>query len=113
FTPEWQANLGIGYRFHLGNGWSLTPRLDSMCTGKQYCDAGHTEITAQTQVVTATDFGLLLEGGQGRWSVAVYVNNLTDELYPLQGNASLETLGYAEMIFARGRNWHVPANIGF
>ncbi|HLT90821.1 MAG TPA: TonB-dependent receptor [Woeseiaceae bacterium] len=113
FTPEWQANLGIGYRFLLGNGWSLTPRLDTSYTGKQYFDAGNTEITAQTESVTVTDFGLLLEGGQGRWSVGVYVNNLTDELYPLQGNASLETLGYAEMIFARGRNWHVTANIGF
>ena len=27
-----------------------------------------------------------------------------DELYPVQGNASLATLGYAEMIYARGRN---------
>lgn len=113
FTPEWQANLGLGYTFFLANGWSLTPRVDASYTDEQYFDAGNTEITAQTESVTVTDLGLVLEGGQGRWNVGLFVDNLTDELYPLQGNASLETLGYAEMVHARGRNWYVTANIGF
>ncbi len=113
FTPEWQANLGLGYTFVLDNGWSLTPRLDTSYTGEQYFDAGNTEITAQSDSVTVADFGLVLAGDQGRWSVGLFAENLTDELYPVQGNASLETLGYAEMIFARGRNYYLTANIGF
>jgi iron complex outermembrane receptor protein len=113
FTPEWQANLGLGYTFFLGNGWSLTPRIDSSYTDSQFFDAGNTVITAQTDSVTVTDFGLVLEGSQGRWNAGIFVDNLTDELYPLQGNASLETLGYAEMVYARGRNIFARVNVRF
>ena len=33
FTPEWQANFGVGYMFTLGNGFNLTPRLDASLYG--------------------------------------------------------------------------------
>ncbi len=110
FTPELQANVGIGYRFPLSNGWSLTPRLDVSYTDEQYFDAGNTEITAQQESVTATNLSIVLDSGD-RWRATLLVENLTDELYPVQGNASLATLGYAEIIYARGRN--VQAGVSF
>lgn len=113
FTPEWQANLGIGYSFGLANGWSLTPRLDASYTDEQFFDAGNTAITAQLDSVTVTNFSLVLGDDNGRWDVGLFVDNLTDELYPVQGNASLATLGYAEIIYARERNWYLRANYNF
>jgi len=110
FTPKWQANLGIGYRFPLNNGWSLSPRVDASYTDKQYFDAGNTEITAQLESVTVTNLSLVLDSGN-RWRATLFVENLTDELYPVQGNASLATLGYAEIIYARGRN--VQASLSY
>src|SRR5690606_20137248 len=110
FTPRLQANLGLAYRFPLSNGWSLTPRLDASFTDKQYFDAGNTEITAQQESVTVTNLSLVLDSGS-RWRAMLFVENLTDELYPVQGNASLATLGYAEIIYARGRN--VQASVSF
>ena len=47
------------------------------------------------------------------WSAGVYVENLTDELYPVQGNASLATLGYAEIIYARERNVYASLTYNF
>jgi iron complex outermembrane receptor protein len=113
FTPEWQANVGLSYRFVLANNWNLTPRLDSSYTDEQYFDAGNTEITAQQDGVTVTNLSLVLDDGDDGWSAGVYVENVTDELYPVQGNASLATLGYAEIIYARGRNWYVSVNYNF
>jgi iron complex outermembrane receptor protein len=113
FTPELQANLGMGYRFTLGNGWGLTPRLDASYTDSQYFDAGNTEITAQQDAVTATNFALVLDDAQGRWSAGFYVENLTDELYPVQGNASLATLGYAEIVYAREQNMYASLTYNF
>ncbi|MBN1238970.1 MAG: TonB-dependent receptor [Gammaproteobacteria bacterium] len=110
FTPELQANLGLGYRFPLNNGWSMTPRIDASYTDQQYFDAGNTEITAQQESVTVTNLSLVLESGS-RWRATLHVENLTDELYPVQGNASLATLGYAEIIYARGRN--VQASVSY
>jgi iron complex outermembrane receptor protein len=113
FTPEIQANLGFGYRFALGNGWDLTPRLDASYTGEQYFDAGNTEITAQNDAYTVASFALVLEDGTGGWSVGLHIDNLTDELYPVQGNASLATLGYAEMVYARERSVFASATYNF
>jgi iron complex outermembrane receptor protein len=113
FTPELQANLGMGYRFTLGNGWGLTPRLDASYTDSQYFDAGNTEITAQQDAVTVTNFALVLDDAEGRWSAGFYVENLTDELYPVQGNASLATLGYAEIVYAREQNMYASLTYNF
>jgi iron complex outermembrane receptor protein len=41
------------------------------------------------------------------------VQNLSDERYLVQGNASLGTLGYAERIFARPRNWFLQLAVDF
>jgi len=41
------------------------------------------------------------------------VLNLSDERYLVQGNASLATLGYAERIYARPRNWFLQLSVGF
>src|SRR5690606_24695478 len=112
FTPKLQANVGVGYRFPLRNGWSLTPRLDASYTDKQYFDAGNTEITAQQESVTVTNLSLVLDSG-ARWRAMLFVENLTDELYPVQGNASLATRGSAERSQARGRNAQASVSFEF
>lgn len=113
FTPEWQGNLALSYRIGLASGWSITPRIDAAYTDEQFFDAGNTVITAQLESVTVTNAALVFDDASGKWSLGAYVQNLTDELYPVQGNASLETLGYAEMIYARGRNWYVGVTYNF
>ena len=52
-------------------------------------------------------------GVDDRWKLTAGVINLFDEEYLIQGNASLGTLGYAERIFARPRNWYVQATVEF
>jgi iron complex outermembrane receptor protein len=47
------------------------------------------------------------------WQLTAGVLNLSDERYLLQGNASLATLGYAERIFARPRNWFLQLSVDF
>jgi iron complex outermembrane receptor protein len=110
FTPEWQGNLGVGYTFGLSNGLLLTPRIDVSYTDEQFFDVGNTALVAQQDAETVSRLSILLADGDGDWNVGFYVDNLTDELYPVMGNASLATLGYAEIIYARGRNWYVTAN---
>jgi iron complex outermembrane receptor protein len=47
------------------------------------------------------------------WKLTAGVANLFDERYLIQGNASLGTLGYAEKMFARPRNWFVEVSAQF
>jgi len=113
FTPDWQWNLAVSYRFGVWSGWSLTPRIDAAYTDSQYFDMENTAITAQLDSVTTVNLGLVLNDDDDKWGVGLYFQNLTDELYPVQGNASLLTLGYAEQVYARGRNWYLRVNYNF
>ncbi len=55
-------------------------------------------------------------GGQtgGRWKLVFGILNLTDELYPIGGNSSLGTgSGYAEIAYARQRQWFLTLDYSF
>lgn len=112
FTPEWQAHLGVSYGIQLGGGWRLTPRADISYTDSQFFDAGNSPEIAQLDSVTLINAGLALDNGS--WRVALNIVNLTDELYPVAGTSSLTTAsGYAEIIYARPRNFSISASVNF
>ena len=111
FTPKLQANIGIGYRIDLGNDTTLTPRFDGSYNSKTTFITGSIPeieengyFIGNASVTLRMRNGIELSGG---------VNNLFDEDYLIQGNASLATLGYAERIFARPRNWFVQVGASF
>ncbi|GGB29093.1 TonB-dependent receptor [Sphingomonas metalli] len=111
FTPDLTANVGIGYKIELGGGTSLTPRFDGNYSSK------FTFITGSIPLIEENGYfvgnaSLILKLNSGI-EVSAGVNNLFDERYLIQGNASLATLGYAERIFARPRNWFVQLSTSF
>ena len=56
---------------------------------------------------------LALTDTRRHWQLTGGVLNLFDERYLAQGNASLATLGYAEAIYARPRNWFLQLSVDF
>lgn len=111
FTPEWTAHIGMSYTFRFGDDWRLTPRVDLSYADNQFFDAGNSPEIAQSDV-TVLNAGVALE--HGRWRVALNIYNLTDELYPVAGTSSLTTAsGYAEIIYARPRNFTLSASMNF
>jgi iron complex outermembrane receptor protein len=57
---------------------------------------------------------LTLGSEDGKWRVKAGVNNLTDELYPVAGNSSMTTsAGYAEIVYARPRNYYLTGTLNF
>ncbi|WP_423603521.1 TonB-dependent receptor [Sphingomonas sp. MS122] len=108
FTPDYQANFGISYAIPLGGETTLTPRIDGSYTSKISFITGSVPLIEEdgyfvgnASLTLKLDNGVELSGG---------VNNLFDERYLIQGNASLATLGYAERIFARPRSWYVQVS---
>jgi iron complex outermembrane receptor protein len=112
-TPEWQANLGAAYTFRLTPSFDLIPQLNVSYTDAQYFDVANTPLVAQTEGVIVADAAMRLLSTMSGWELTLGVDNLTDELYPVQGNASLATLGYAEMVYARPRSWYLGASYDF
>lgn len=111
FTPKLQANFGISYAIPLGGDMKLTPRFDgsyqskiTFITGSIPSIEENGYFVGNASLTLKLDNGIEIGGG---------VNNLFDERYLIQGNASLATLGYAERIYARPRAWYVQVSAGF
>jgi iron complex outermembrane receptor protein len=106
FAPDMQAHVGIEYTAHAGS-LAITPRIDASYQDTTFFDANNTREIAQLDTVTTVNAQVKISrGGGGPWRVTLGVNNATDELYPVAGNSSLTTgSGYAEIAYARPREW--------
>lgn len=114
FTPAWSGHLGAAYTFRPAAGLELTPRVNLAITSSQFFDAANTVEVAQNDTVTVLNTSIRLAAPERGWALVVGLNNATDELYPVAGNASLSTsTGYAENIYARPRNWFVELSYEF
>jgi iron complex outermembrane receptor protein len=111
-TPSLQANLGIAYPFDVNRRFTLTPRIDSSYTSELTFITGSVPIIEQDGYVVANGSLTLADRDNG-WQLSVGAINLFDERYLIQGNASLATLGYAETIYARERNWYLQFSADF
>jgi iron complex outermembrane receptor protein len=111
FTPEFQGSVGISYAIDLGNGMKLTPRFDGSYTAKETFITGSIRSIEEDGYFVANG-SVTLALGNGIEATAG-VANMFDARYLIQGNASLGTLGYAERIYARPRNWFVQLSSSF
>ena len=106
FAPEWQGHVGLAYTAHAGS-LAIQPRVDASYQAETFFDAANTREIAQLDDVTTVNAQVQISSdGGGPWRVTLGVNNATDELYPIAGNSSLTTgSGYAEIAYARPREW--------
>lgn len=113
YTPEIQANVGIGYTFNI-DSIIVSPRVDVSYKDETFFDTANTVEIAQLDSNTTVDASITLETDDDTWRLVMGVNNATDELYPIAGNSSLSTgSGYAEIAYARPREYFVALQYNF
>jgi len=110
-TPKHMLTFGASYRYKLGNGSSLTPRIDGHYKSEMdfefqnsdySVDDGHTALNASLKYQTP----------KKDWSITLGVDNLTDELYLIGGDANT-AIGYENGIYARPRNYFATVGYSF
>jgi iron complex outermembrane receptor protein len=112
-TPSFQGNLGLSVLITLNDRFTLTPRADGSYTSSLvFITPGSVPLIEQDAYFVGNASVMLANTKRG-WQVTAGVLNLLDERYLIQGNASLATLGYAERIYARSRNWFVQLSVDF
>lgn len=112
-TPSLQGNLGLSLPFALSDRFTLTPRIDVSYTSALTFIAPGSDPIIEQEAFTVTNATLALADRKRGWQVTGGVLNVLDESYLVQGNASLGTLGYAETIYARPRNWFLQVSFDF
>lgn len=110
-TPSWQGNAGVSYDIVMGD-WKLTPRFDGSYQSHTTFITGSVPEIEQPAYLVGNASITLAQDGKGL-TIQAGVQNLFDEYYKIQGNASLATLGYAEAIYARPRNWYLQVGYSF
>jgi iron complex outermembrane recepter protein len=112
-TPAFQGNLALSFPIALNDRFRLTPRVDGSYTARLvFITPGSVPLIEQDGFFVANATLTLADKSKG-WQVTAGVQNLSDERYLVQGNASLGTLGYAERIFARPRHWFMQLSVDF
>ena len=111
-TPSFQGNLAISVPIALSDRFTLTPRVDGSYTSELTFITGSLPIIEQDAYYVG-NASLTLAKAERPWRVTAGVQNLLDERYLIQGNASFATLGYAEKMYARTRNLFVELSIDF
>jgi iron complex outermembrane receptor protein len=114
FAPEWQVHVGLAYTAHAGS-LTIVPRVDASFQPTTFFDATNTPEIAQLDDVTTVNASVRLSRGEDSpWRFTLGVNNATDEVYPIAGNSSLTTgSGYAEIAYARPREWFATLQYEF
>jgi iron complex outermembrane recepter protein len=112
-TPSFQGNLGLSVPITLNDSFTLTPRVDgSYSSALTFITPGSVPLIEQDEYFVSSA-SLTLANTERHWGVTAGVQNLLDERYLLQANASLATLGYAETIYARPRSWFLQLSLDF
>jgi iron complex outermembrane receptor protein len=112
-TPAFQGNLGVSVPIALSDRFTLTPRVDGSYTSRLiFITPGSVPVIEQDGYFVGNASLTLADAKRG-WQFTAGVLNLLDERYLLQGNASLATLGYAEKMYARPRNWFAQLSVDF
>jgi iron complex outermembrane receptor protein len=114
YAPEWQGHFGLAYEGQAG-AFTIEPRIDVSFESTKYFDATNTPEIAQLEDITTVNASVRLSRGEDSpWKVTLGLNNATDELYPIAGNSSLTTgSGYAEIAYARPREWFATLQYEF
>jgi iron complex outermembrane receptor protein len=102
--PEWTGSAAVAYRFDLGSGAQLTPRVDWSYHSDVFMDALNTrpEFQPAYDLLSAS---LTWRSAGDHWQVRLAGTNLTDERYFTAGFADLPVAGVAEVVLARPRSW--------
>ncbi|MEM8983950.1 MAG: TonB-dependent receptor [Pseudomonadota bacterium] len=115
-TPEWTATATVSYTWELANGATLTPQIDTTYRDSYFSNAINSPNTQQ-DAFSLLNFGITYQTEDGAWTVSVLGQNLSDERFISAGfseqNGPTSSLGTAELIRDRGRQWRVAVKRRF
>jgi iron complex outermembrane recepter protein len=112
-SPRLSGNLAVNYRVDLHSLGALTARVDWSYKDDTYRTANNApHLLAEAYDIT--NASLSWESVDEHWTVVLAGNNLTDEVYLLNGSDALGTgQGLADGAYSRGREWSLGVDYRF
>lgn len=112
YTAEKQGSLGISYAFDLGNGSTLTPRVDASYQGPKYSDPGNPP-TSYLDGYTVVNARIAWQSANGGWQATLAVDNVADKVYYTGSFDAIQFSGTLQKAIARPRTAYVTLRRNF
>ena len=103
-TPEWNASFGAQYTWDISNESSLSLRADWTYQSKTQQDVQNNELIAAPGY-SLINGRITYENHDGNWEIALFVTNLIDKAYIVNGYQTLTSFGTANLMYGRPREW--------
>jgi outer membrane receptor protein involved in Fe transport len=113
FSPTWKISIGIQYEAELGDGWTLTPRLDHYMQG-QYFGTIFAKPIDRFAGYSQTDLKLVLKPGHDSWDLRAYAKNLfnNDDVVRMSQEGPLVGR-FRSLIILEPRTYGIEATVRF
>lgn len=110
-TPKWSLSMGLSYQFDLGGFGSLSPRLDWAYKSAIQFEPDNDASVAEDGY-HALNLRVTYAEPEDNWQLSFAIENLTNEKYLVAGDSN-EVIGYAQVMYARPRNWLLNVSFSF
>ena len=110
-TPRTQQNVAIDYRISPGAWGVVQLHADWQFTADTYNDAQNSMYLFQ-KAYNLGNASIAYEPASERWSLRVFVDNVTDKRYIVSGDSNYG-IGFHEAEFNRPREWGIAGKISF
>ncbi|QGN55806.1 TonB-dependent receptor [Novosphingobium sp. Gsoil 351] len=110
FSPKYRIGTSASYAIPLGNGATLTPRVQTSFASRYYLTDFNAFIERQ-KAYTKTDFRLTYAAPDDRWTLEGYVTNI--ENTAVKAGGEFGGRGAYFMAYAPPRQWGVAAGFKF
>lgn len=112
FSPEYTVATGLEYEIAAG-GFSVTPRVDYRYQSTVFFSPFNLPLERQSGYGLLSARLTVASENEGRYSLAVYGDNLTQERYYTFGQDALAAQGVAYSYLGRPREYGVTASLKF
>jgi iron complex outermembrane receptor protein len=110
YMPERKWSVGGQYEFTLGNGGTLTPRIDANYQGEMYTNGNNHPTVAQPdsnyiKSYTVANARLTYKDADDKWESSLELTNFTNEYYFLTRTDQYSGAGHTDGQPGRPREW--------
>lgn len=112
-SPDWKLGASTQYNVHLGDYGTLTPRVDLTWTDTVYFGSDPNNPLLRQKPVTLVNARLTWKAQNPNWTVAVFVNNLTNQYYLTNTFYESNSFGVTTGSVAPPREWGVTIRRDF
>jgi iron complex outermembrane recepter protein len=110
-TPRTQQDVAVDYRFKAGASGTVQLHADWRFTADTYNDAQNSAFLFQ-KAWSVGNASMGYAPASARWSVRLFVDNITDERYIVSGDSNYG-IGFHEAEYNRPREWGVAGKVSF